>query len=188
MRRITLFALLAVVGLAQPAKAASPFDDLYRPLDLPKVASGEPCPVSPVDDGVDWESTHIFGGSGIGPGPAYPGLGGSGGRFYVNGDESEHGFYGGKLFWYVDPSYLGPVLIRGRRIDRHDPLRFNRVDKRELRMQEGRGNPRMGWSARGQPRRPSGPLVRSSGCYAVQFDGTDFSYPVVFRASIRSFR
>ena len=187
MRRITLLALLGVMGLVGPANAAAPFDDLYRPLDLPEVASGESCPVSPVDESVDWESTHIFGGSGIGPGPAYPGLGGSEGRFFVDDDERTNGFYGGKLFWYVDPSYLGPVLIRGRRIDRRDPLRFNHVDTRELRIRKDKT---VTWDGQPEGSRgaPSGPLIRRAGCYAVQFDGTSFSYPVVFRASIRSFR
>ncbi|MDQ3728405.1 MAG: hypothetical protein M3355_02335 [Actinomycetota bacterium] len=145
------------------------------------VASAQPCPVSPVDESVDWESANIFGGSGIGPGPVYPGLGSDGGLFSTDGDRS-NGFYSGKLFWYVDPSYLGSVLIRGRRIDRRGPLRFNRVDKRELRIGPSKT---VEWE--GQPAGsrgvPSGVLIRAAGCYEVQINGTDFSYTVVFWAS-----
>lgn len=167
-----------------PSELSKQEADLQQDLaDLNQEVERElsPCPVSPVNGSVDWESANIFGGSGIGPGPVYPGLGSDEGHFIANSARS-NGFYGGKLFWYVDPSYLGPVLIRGRRIDQRGPLRFNRGDPRELRI--GRGET-VEWE--GQPAGsrgvPSGVLIRDAGCYEVQINGKDFSYTVVFSAS-----
>ena len=76
-RLVSPLVLLLVLALAQPAGAAVSWGELRRPLHLPRVGPGEPCPVSAIDQRVDWEATGIFGGSGIGRGPVYPGLGGS---------------------------------------------------------------------------------------------------------------
>ena len=46
---------------------------------------------------------------------------------------------GEKVFWYVRPGYRGPVLIRGRRLDRPELLGFagERRPGRELRIAVG---------------------------------------------------
>jgi hypothetical protein len=182
--------LLIVLGLAlagalislPTASAGDPWGELRRPLELPDVAAGERCPVSEIDESVDWESANIFGGSGIGPGPVYPGLGGTDppGRFYVKrvGDGR---WLGGKLFWYADPSYTDRALIRGRRLDGRGALRFDNRRSRSLRI---RRNSEISWDGQppGSRGRPSGVYARSTGCYGVQIDGTTFSITVVFRA------
>jgi hypothetical protein len=182
MRLPGLVLVLLLLAFAQPASAEGPWRELHRPLDLPQVAPDQVCPVSPVDRRVNWESANIFGGSGIGRGPVYPGLGGSGGLLSTTSDGSYGPWFGGKVFWYVRPSYRDRVLIRGHRLDGPVGLRFNRVRSRELRIKRGET---VEW--RGQPPgsrgHPSGVLIRASGCYGVQIDGTTFSRAVVFRAS-----
>ena len=154
---------------------------LRRPLHLPKLAPGAPCPVSGVDHRIPWRRANIFGGSGIGRGPVYPGLGSSSGLLWATRDEQYGGpWYGEKVFWYVLPSYRGPILIRGRQLDGPEVMRFNegKLPKPELRIAPGET---VFWS--GQPAGsrgvPSGVRVIAPGCYAFQIDGTSFSRIVV---------
>jgi len=185
-RVITAFALVlpAALGFVQPASATDPWHKLHRQLHLPRLAPEAACPVSPVDRRVDWKRINIFGGSGIGRGPVYPGLGASGGRFTTTTGYSYGGsWFGGKLFWYVKPSYRGRVLIRGRRLDGPESLRFNRGRRpRELRINR---NATVSWEGQppGSRGGPSIVRIRASGCYGVQIDGTTFSRIVVFAAS-----
>jgi hypothetical protein len=177
----------AAVGLVEPLGASStPWTKLHRPLHLPRLAPGAACPVSRIDRRIHWERIRIFGGSGIGRGPVYPGLGSSGGRLSATPDVQYGGpWAGAKVFWYVRPSYRGRALIRGRRLDGPQWLGFNgrRLPARELRIERG-----ITVSWEGQPPGsrgiPSSVRVRSPGCYGVQIDGTTFSRVVVFRVDI----
>jgi hypothetical protein len=186
-RLATLSAL--VVGLAVlalPASSATdPWAKLRRPLHLPRLAPGEACPVSTVDERVDWTAARIFGGSGIGPGPVYPGLGGVD-VLDVPKDTQYGGPWGGqKVFWYVLPSYRNRVLLRGRRLDGPQWLRFDqdRVPSAELRLDRGET---VSWDGmvEGSRGRPSSVRARASGCYGVQMDGSSFSRVVVFRVAL----
>jgi hypothetical protein len=88
---------------------------------------------------------------------------------------------GGKVFWYVRPSYQGRILIRGRRLDGPEWLRFNgrRLPPRELRIEV---HETVVWQGQPPGSRgvPSSLRVPAPGCYAVQIDGTTFSRVVVF--------
>lgn len=175
-------ALLAALALAEPVGASDPWAKLHRPLHLPRLAAGAACPVSRVDRRVDWKRINIFGGSGIGRGPVYPGLGLSGGFLNATPEHPYGGpWAGGKVFWYVLPSYRGRVLIRGHRLDGSQSLGFNgrRLPAPELRIER---HDTVSWQ--GQPTGsrgiPSSVRVRASGCYGVQIDGTTFSRVVVF--------
>jgi hypothetical protein len=175
-------ATLVALASVQSAGASDPWARLHRSLHLPRLAAGSPCPVSRVDPRVDWERAGIFGGSGIGRGPVYPGLGASGGRLAATADDQFGGpWAGGKVFWYVLPSYRGRVLIRGRRLDGAQSLAFNgdSVPERELRIAP---NDSVWWEQQLQGSRgvPSSVRVRTSGCYGVQIDGATFSRVVVF--------
>jgi hypothetical protein len=183
---LRLFTLAVAIGLvAAPGSfAAGPWAELHRPLDLPDVAPGVDCPVSSIDQRVDWESANIFGASGIGPGPVYPGLGGGDGEFPTNSSAGQ-GWRAGKLFWYVSPAYRGRALIRGARLDGAGGMRFldrNRL-RGELRIHRGES---VQWSGQPEGSRgiPSGTAIRSSGCYGVQIDGTRFSRTVVFAGTV----
>src|SRR5919201_2183714 len=61
--------LLVALAVVQPVSRPGPWARLHRPLHLPTVAQGAPCPVS----GVGRINFAKYGvGKGIGPGPAYP--------------------------------------------------------------------------------------------------------------------
>jgi hypothetical protein len=178
----------AVLASVAPLGASSttPWPRLHRPLHLPRLAPGAACPVSRVDPRVDWSRTHIFGGSGIGRGPVYPGLGASGGIVDATPDVQYGGpWAGGKVFWYVRPSYRGRVLLRGRRLDGPQRLGFNggRLPAWELRIEP---HETAGWDGQPPGSRgiPSGVRVRAPGCYGVQIDGASFSRVVVFTVEI----
>jgi hypothetical protein len=184
---VTAAALLATVALPILANSADGWSKLERPLHLPHLKRGVRCPVSSVDRRVAWRRAHIFGVSGIGRGPAYPGLGFQHGLIRA----TTYAPYGGpwlgeKVFWYVLPSYRGPVLIRGRRLDGRQVLGFNgnRRPDRELRIP-----PHETVTWQGQPRGsrgiPSAVRVTAAGCYGFQIDGTNFSRVVVVRALTR---
>ena len=186
-RRLVVSISTAVVVIATATASATPSDQvrwtaLRRPLHLPVVVPGSRCPVSKVDRSVPWERIRIFGASGIGPGPVYPGLGATSGLLNATKDTQYGGVWeSAKVFWYVAPSYRGRVLIRGRRLDGRAWLGFNgnRVPKDELRIEP---YDTVSWS--GQPRYsrgiPSAVRALTSGCYGAQFDGTTFSKVVVF--------
>jgi hypothetical protein len=88
---------------------------------------------------------------------------------------------GQKVLWVVDPSYHGPVLIRGRRLDGDESVRFDRGREpaQQLRLPPVPGNTTGGWA-----NYPSYTRLRAAGCYGYQIDGTSFSKVIVFRAVI----
>lgn len=93
---------------------------------------------------------------------------------------------GQKVLWFVLPSYRGPVLIRGARIDGPGRVRFDRGDVPPLRIRIALhptgGSPTSPVPPQGTRYRASYTRVRGPGCYAYQVDGTSFSRVVVFRA------
>jgi hypothetical protein len=125
-------------------------------------------------------------GPGIGRGPAYPvGFGADGTLMFAPPGNFESTSWGGqKVLWFVHQRYRGPVLIRGRRIDGWQLVRFERGDvpPDELRIEPGASSawwPGKPTDARGSP---SYTRLRAPGCYGYQIDGTTFSRVVVFRA------
>jgi hypothetical protein len=155
---------------------------LQRPLRVPTIADGKPCPTTPPDPNGDLTRIGLAG-TAWGKGPAYPeGLDSGRGKpilTYLDPIPPLSGFYGSKWFgnkvlWVIDPVYRGPVLIRGRQLDGPNELRFDRglVPPREMQIR-----PRP--APRGQP---SFTRVRGPGCYGYQADGVDFSYVIVFEA------
>jgi hypothetical protein len=93
--------------------------------------------------------------------------------------------------WVISLDYGGPVLVRGRQLDGHNPLRFNgglaqpgsRSDPSkaplltELALTPTYGLDGIPWSEQIAYTR-----VRAPGCYAYQIDGLSFSAAIVFRA------
>jgi hypothetical protein len=186
MIRTALALAVGVFAASHPlGGSSSPWPGLHRPLHLSRLAPGAACPVSQVDRRVAWSRINIYGGSGIGRGPVYPGLGSSGGLLHATPDPYGGPWYGGKVFWYVRRTYRGPVLIRRRRLDGPQRLGFNggALPQRELRIWPGDSA-----SWKGQPAGsrgvPSDVRVRARGCYGVQIDGTTFSRVVVFSVDL----
>lgn len=157
-------------------------DALRRPLALPELAPGEVCPTSSLR-----QLSPSFG-PGLGAGPVYP-IG-----FTAEGVipiqlppfSSNHQFAGSqwggeKVLWVSDPSYEGPVLIRGHQVDGPNAVRFDREPSTlipELQFPPGyTANYSGGWR-----NFPSHTRLRAPGCYAYQVDGTGFSDVIVFEA------
>lgn len=187
LRGLAFVAVLAATGAAASAAAVDPWRSLHRPLHVPRLAPGTPCPVATVDPAVDFEAFGI--GPGVGPGPAYPvGLDVRDGSLTLTPARAFRSarWMGQKVLWFVSPEYRGPLLIRGRQLDGPYRVRFDRgaVPALELRIAP---NESVSWS--GQPfgarGRPSYTRIRASGCYGFQVDGTDFSTAIVFRAAPR---
>jgi hypothetical protein len=192
--KVRLVFLLAVLLLAAAGAlvaaarggASDTWASLRRPLHLPKLAAGAECPISKPDPRIQWRRINIFGGTGLGRGPVYPGLGASGGLLWATPDVQSGGpWFGEKVFWYVRPSYRGPVLIRARRIDGRGMLRFGsgELPSPELHL-ASLGS--VSWEGQppGSRGYPSGVRVLTKGCYAFQIDGANFSRVVVVTADL----
>ena len=171
--------------------AADPWESLRRPLHLPAVAPGARCPVSRP---ARLAFSRYGVARGIGPGPAYPiGFAQPGSLLRFAYPPGPRGAFAGsewsgqKVLWFVAPSYRGPVLVRGTRLDGPELVRFDfgTLPPAELRIRRGeRGGYPPGHPLVGQRYRPSYTRLRAAGCYAYQVDGTTFSRVVVFRARV----
>jgi len=186
--------LLAVLGFAAAVgfatagerRGGDSWSALRRPHHVPKLAAGASCPVSRPDPRIPWSRIRIFGVSGLGRGPVYPGLGGHSGLLWATVDHQYGGsWYGEKVFWYALPSYRGPVLIRGRRLDGNGMLRFGpgKLPAPELHIAR---NETVSWEGQPPGSRgvPSGVRVAVKGCYGFQIDGIGFSRVVVVTADL----
>ena len=186
MRRSTLPALLLLAAMLAPLTRADPSPDwnaLRRPLHLLPVARGQPCPLSRRAPEI---TARRYGTDGaMGPGPVYPILPSRSILALVRPDTWGRRWAGEKVFWLVRPDYSGPVLIRGRRLDGWQWMRFDdgKRPPAEIRIRPGET---VKWTrqARGSRGRPSYVRVRAPGCYGVQIDGTSFSAVVVFLVDI----
>ena len=89
---------------------------------------------------------------------------------------------------------LGPVLIRGARLDGESPVAFGSASGRngELRLPAGRWDELKGpvnvWGQTIQPRPRLRVAVvdvwaKAGGCYGLQVDGGSFSYRIVFHGA-----
>jgi hypothetical protein len=158
---------------------------LDRPLHLPRVSASGGCPRT--SGGLRAKGVAIA----LGRGPVYPVLGmaaappAAGGVAGLRSDFHVLGWYLHKTLWAISPMYTGPILVRGERLDQPGAVRFG----------AGASSPR-GSVQQSKPilRQPSDTsrewrylpgytLLRGSGCYGFQIDGTGFSQVVVFSAS-----
>jgi hypothetical protein len=164
-----------------------------RPMNVPALAPGKPCPTSsPSGDLARIGTQGAIRGPAWGSGPAYPwGLGNEGGRPVLRFEYpprpklwAESGWGGTKVLWVIAASYHGPVLVRGRQLDGPNELRFE--NGRPGFTDEKRLNP--DWSLRltgpETGANPATTRLRAPGCYAYQVDGRRFSYLIVFEARL----
>lgn len=195
LRSLVVLGLLLLVGCAgsgtAPPTTSTPtvgaptplppaFTSLaQRPLHVPTLAKGAPCPLSP---------PHPIAaqyGPGLGGGPAFPVLGATvrpSVLAYGPPQNFQSQAWGGqKVLWAIAPTYSGPVLIRGRQVDGPHDLRFDLgasgdPPPPELALVAANLDAN-GWSSL-----PSHTRVQAAGCYAYQVDGTTFSVVIVFQA------
>jgi hypothetical protein len=158
---------------------------LRRPLQLPKLAPGEACPVAAVDSSLDWSGTYGIA-PGVGQGPVYP-VGLASGVLQIAPAKAfrSRSWGGQKILWFALPTYTGPVLIRGARIDGTGMVRFGQdpVPAKELLISGPQTAIPGGITPQKDARyRPSMARVQGPGCYAFQVDGRTFSRTIVFRA------
>ncbi|HEU4324741.1 MAG TPA: hypothetical protein VFS21_16475 [Roseiflexaceae bacterium] len=149
---------------------------LSRPLDLPAIGPGQPCPKA---QGAIVSDRY---GPVLGGGPVYPaGLGEEGVLTFNNLSGTAFAgsaWGGGKVLWVVAPEYHGPALIRGGRLDGAEELRFDTgLDPAASIWIPAQATSALMWRER-----PSYTRVLASGCYAYQVDGDDFSYTIAFEA------
>ncbi len=146
---------------------------LRRPLRIPTIAPGSPCPKTPPSGDIKTVASELVG-TAFGPGPVFPGLG-----FSQTADLSFNypappgsldygtGWSGQKVMWILADRYSGPALVRGRQLDGPHPLRIDGEAERRL---VGSGG------------HPSTTKFRAPGCYGYQVDGLRFSFVIVFQA------
>ena len=173
-----------ITVVAAPRPTATPprpedWAALRRPLDLPVVRPGEPCPVN------RGESVSQAFGPALGNGPVYPIMSRDGVYRYGDVTPQPDGWLPLKVLWVAAPQYQGPVLVRGRQLD--DPQNALQLTtsstgggdapQEEPRLFASNVLPQAGWR-----NWPSHTLIRNPGCYAYQVDGEGFSYSVVFQA------
>jgi hypothetical protein len=192
--------ILAPRQAAQAAQAAqlapADFNSVWpslwqRPLQLPSVAVGQPCPATP---GRSFTEGY---GPGLGSGPAYLLLPGrNDGTLRAEAlrglGRTAKGWSGQQVRWIIHPLYQGPVLVRGARIDSEGGIQFNGgldqpVDPSQLTAAPPLTNLRLvGDSSYGAPwiAWVTYLRVREAGCYALQVDGLSFSETIFFRATI----
>lgn len=159
------------VQATDTSSSISPSDwqRLRRPLQLPSVASGRACPVTPVQD----IAPRAFA-PGAGHGPVYA----IGVVNDVRISNLQPGVY--KTLWVARKTYAGPVLVRGRQLDGPAALAFTHSgDPQETEM-------RLNASEASSPNAddwrqwPSLTVVPGPGCYGLQVDGDSFTDVIVF--------
>jgi len=185
MRRFLPLAVVLGAAALVPVAASGGGPDwkaLQRPLHLPTLAPGGRCPASKVAPQITGKKYGVDGA--LGPGPVYPMLGRAS-LLTVFRPDGWQVWAGQKVLWFVLPAYTGPVLIRGRRLDGSQLMRFDdgADPPAQIRLAPGET---VKWTGqvRGSRGRPSYVRVRVPGCYGVQLDGTSFSTVVVFPVSI----
>jgi hypothetical protein len=149
-----------------------------RPLRLPSVDPGAPCPVSP--------SATI-------PGSATAAAHGEGPLFAVTGGDAiglgqdrADGLRPGKVMWIARPDYRGVALIRAARLDGPSDILFTAGRKGlrfDLDTRTTAGDATTG-SVLGWRYLPSNVLVAGSGCYGFQIDMPDRTEFVTLAAKV----
>jgi hypothetical protein len=182
------------VGVLTPAHTLAELHQ--RPLHLPTVAAGIPCPISP---------SHTFPAGGgftgayvaVGDGPFTLTMSG---KIPVNFNPQPPDSYAGtgwpgmKVIWRVSADYSGPLLLRGARIDGTGALRFDHylgaIDSQSAvdgSPANGTAYPDLAYDTTSNVSTvttyPSAIRVQSPGCYGLQVDGTNFSEVITFQVT-----
>ena len=173
-----------------PCTPAEVVAAIRKPLDLPALGPGESCPVSPARR---FAAAAGFTGAfdAVGRGPLYFAAGSA--DVQMSSSQRWRRWLEQKVIWVVDRSYVGGLLLRGRRIDGPGELRFLHYlgavgytggagdGRRHRELAYVRGGLSSA-AAEETSSYPSGIFVDAPGCYAVQVDGVGFSETLVFRA------
>jgi hypothetical protein len=159
---------------------------LRRPLRLPHLRPGDPCPAS---RGRRY-ANRLFGGITFGRGPVRPlvapnnrrdaGPARSGILRFRRAPENRRWFRI-KTLWFARPSYRGPAFIRGRQLDGDRRVVFG--ERPELVDPYLAPGPTVN-GGDGFREWPGATWLRAEGCYALRIDGRNFSSTIVFAAEL----
>jgi hypothetical protein len=153
-------------------------------LRLPSVSRGQACPVS---RGRSFHTSQ-FQVIALGDGLVLPGItvnrpadAASAKRGLLRFQRQQRGWFRLKTLWFARPSYQGPLLIRGRRLDAPGQIVMGEgptvIDPQ---LPPGPTvNDYNSWRTW-----PGGTYVRAPGCYGWQVDGENFTTVIVFRAML----
>ena len=154
-------------------------DTLKRALRFPVIRSGQRCPAS---SGV-LVSNASFVGIALGHGRVHPIPAALGdlrhGVVVLSTDTGAPGWLAFKTLWFSEPSYKGPFVIRGKRLDGSGPIAFGETPTlAPLVVPPGDTIN----SYAGYRTAPGGTWVKAPGCYGWQIDGLAFSDVIVVDA------
>ena len=191
--RVSAVLLMLLLAACAPAPAlATPSPVALHTLDPASQLDSRPVQLIKLEPGAECPRAHPrqvnpdFGAA-IGDGPAYAAGFGNDGVLNVSFPAAtETPFYGSewsgaKVLWIVDPTYTGPLLIRGGRLDGPGQVRFETGAEPpfELRLPT---LPAPSSSASGWRNFPSYTRLKSPGCYMYQVDGLHFTETIIFEA------
>lgn len=143
---------------------------LRRPLALPSLADGGGCPRSG-----ERLVSRVVGGV-LGNGPVHLQAQGDDGTFYLGDADTV------PARWLIDPSYQGPLLVRGRQLGTTTAVQFGSVQPaQEVGVSDVDYLRTPDWRLLWIPIQVPGP-----GCYAIQVDGLQFSEVIVFAVAAGS--
>ncbi len=147
-----------------------------RPLVLPSLTAGQPCPA----DSVVSQPTPGLGQM-LGNAPVRPVFGTGATMAFAPAKNYGSAIWGGnKVIWAVAPDVRTDVLIRGHQLDGDSDIRFNYGDA-ELLPDLVLDVSRTASSISGGWRDfPTATRVQRPGCYAIQIDSADRSDVLVF--------
>lgn len=176
LRQVNNILATLVIGPTRPLVGEAGWRRLRRPLRLPSLSVSGGCPRT--RSGRTTPATAF----GFGGRPAYAVLGAQG-PISLAGDVVRDGATFQKTLWAIAPSYQGPLLIRGARLDRPGSVRFHLGGpiRGELRLLPAL------FGSHGWRYQPSDTLLPGPGlgCYGLQVDGSSFTEVIVFAATRR---
>jgi hypothetical protein len=162
-----------------------------RPLSLPVLRPGDRCPMTKGSRESVPRAPYIFcsGCFWFGEGPVYLALSFHDGSsddatFSLDSVPNENRSYRAKTPWVSKPDYLGPILIRGRRLDGKsgNKLRFGasgpKPNEKLLLDSPSAGKEPTHWSFW-----PTSMYMPGPGCYGVQINTLQGTHIVVFSAT-----
>jgi hypothetical protein len=154
-----------------------------RSLHIPHLNAAESCPISRP------RTLSPAFAPGLGSGPVYPVGFAKRSVLAFEYPPPKNSLFAGsewggqKVLWVSNPSYDGPILIRGHQLDGANAVRFGQGGTtllNELGFRRGEAD---NWTG-GWRNFPSYTRLRAGGCYAYQVDGAGFSDIIVFRAVV----
>jgi hypothetical protein len=154
-----------------------------RPIHIPHLNVGEPCPVSRP------RTLSPAFAPGLGDGPVCPVGFAKRSVLAFEYPPPKNSLFAGsdwggqKVLWVSNLKYDGPILIRGTQIDGTNRLRFGLVGPTILEVLAFPRHSAENWSG-GWRNFPSYTRLRVPGCYAYQVDGAGFSGIIVFSAVV----